>query len=238
MARPAVNQPAGKATQPRPDRPGSGRCSNGRAQRRPTGSRTPHSRFSAAVEPRAPHRQQHQLVRLDHRGDRRTRDRRHRRNRSRNAATSLESSPEAPPSLAGMNTSNRKGQGDGKEALTASHPDGAGVRHRGDRSRGGIDAGHAFLVHDASPPLVRHLRERPSLTARRSSATRATARTSWAATSSASSRPTMEDQPRSRAAGRAEQTSPAVIDELAGRSRSRLPTKVCSRSFRSPVVRP
>ena len=26
------------------------------------------------------------------------------------------------------------------------------MRHRGDGSRGGIDAGHAFLVHDPPPP--------------------------------------------------------------------------------------
>ena len=51
-------------------------------ERRPTGSRTPRSRLGAAGDPRAPHRQQHQLVRLDDRGDRRTRDRRYRRNRS------------------------------------------------------------------------------------------------------------------------------------------------------------
>ena len=57
-------------------------------ERRPPGSRTPHSRLGAAGEPRAPHRQQHQLVRLDDRGDRRTPDRRHRRNRSMDTPTS------------------------------------------------------------------------------------------------------------------------------------------------------
>ncbi len=87
---PQSTSPAGKPAMLDPAQIGldSGRCSNGRAQRRPPGSRTPPSRLGAAGEPRAPHRQQPQLVRLDDRGDRRTPDRRHRRNRSMDAPTS------------------------------------------------------------------------------------------------------------------------------------------------------